>query len=277
MKRALLRLAALLAALRCVQAWAWAPTEPSTTVTSRRDVLHASTAIAAAAAVATTTIHPVACHAASPLDAAEAVRRSAANIPGYGQTDVFYPISLAGSWKATRVVELPGRDTPLRLTYTYRFIPSIEDDAVVADRGANQAELEQAIIQTVLIQDDSTTIAPTTPKVQHEWTASNPNNLRLVLSDGTKKEIKVTKRATERTQNTVSSSEFQRVTQEDQRGIPNVSARRVVSKWKMTDDGTAVEGLEVVYAMGGADPLAANGGISSQPTALSKSRIYLVR
>jgi len=230
--------------------------------------------------------------AAAPLDAGEAVRRSAANIPGYGKQDVFYPELFAGNWKMTREVEFNNNNpssssssSVLRLMYPIRFIRSIEDDAVVADRGYNQAELETALVRTVQRgrKDDgeessSSTTAPSTnsPKISYEWVQSNPNDLRLVLSDGTKKEIKVTKRATERTVDTVSSSEFQRVTQEERGGIPLISARRIVSKWKQVDEST-LEGIEIVYEMAGGDPLSTSLTGNITPTILSKSRLYLVR
>jgi hypothetical protein len=221
------------------------------------------------------------CHAATsaaPLDAGEAIRRSTANIPGYGQTDVFYPSSLAGKWEMTRLVDFGNGRDPLRLNYPFRFIQSIEDNAVVADRGVNQAELEKAIRRTVLAgkDTDNNTDDDGTSVRSYEWVPTNPNDLRLVLSDGTRKEIKVTKRATERTDGTVSSSEFQRITQEDQRGIPDVSARRVTTKWKLVDENT-LEGLEIIYSMAGGDPMSAASNNKAGPTVLSKSRMVLVR
>jgi hypothetical protein len=210
---------------------------------------------------------------AAPLDVGEAIRRSAANVPGYGQTDIFFPESFAGTWKVTRDVEFSGASKAnLRLQYSIRFIKSIEHGAVVADRGYNQAELETAIARTLKRGEQ---ISVTTANCSYEWVPTNPNELRLQLSDGTRKEIKVTKRATERSNDSVSSSEFQRVTQEDSRGVPVISARRVVSKWRTVDDST-VEAIEIVYDMGGGDPLAGdtkkNGG-----NMLSKSRLQLVR
>lgn len=248
---------------------------------TRREILGAT----AASVFPSILISPQAASAAAPLDAGEAIRRGAANLPGYGSSDVFYPKSFAGSWKMTRDVEFPssGSSSPpatLRLTYPVRFIQSIEDDAVVADRGYNQAELEAALAKRS---------NPSSPAsvLSYEWVANNPNVVKVALADGTKKEIKVTKRATERTNETVSSSEFQRITQEDTRqtnggpgGIPQISARRVVSKWKKVDDST-LEGIEIVYAVGGGgDPLSTglNGsGNTAAPTILSKSRLYLVR
>ena len=289
--------------------------DPTTTTTTRREMILAS------AVVITTTIigsvsSPQSAMAAAPLDAGEAIRRGASNLPGYGSSDVFYPESFAGSWKMTRDVEFPSSlsssssppSSPppvLRLTYPVRFIRSIEDDAVVADRGFNQAELEAALVRrrTSTASTSSSTTASTTATssavLSYEWTQNNPNVLRVVLSDGTKKEIKVTKRATERTEDTVSSSEFQRVTQETTTptptlqlqqqqqtgggppgGIPVISARRVVSKWKKVNDST-LEGIEIVYAVGGGgDPLSITSLVSNNnaaPTILSKSRLYLVR
>ena len=254
---------------------------------TRREILGAATAFSvAASSLPCILIAPQSATAAAPLDAGEAIRRGAANIPGYGSSDVFYPESFAGSWKVTRDVEFPSSASPsspppvLRLTYPVRFITSIEDDAVVADRGYNQAELEAA-----LARRGSASSSPTV--LSYDWVANNPNVVKVALADGTKKEIKVTKRATERTNNTVSSSEFQRITQEDTRqttgglgGIPQISARRVVSKWKTVDNST-LEGIEIVYAVGGGgDPLSTSltgSDTTSTPTILSKSRLYLVR
>ena len=209
-------------------------------------------------------------YAAAPTDAGEAIRRSAAAIPGFGPTDVFFPASLLGSWKMTREVELNGRSEKISLAYPFRFIRSIEEDSVVADRGVNQAELEMALMKAVLGKDDVPTLR------SYEWEVSNPNDLRLIMSDGSKKEIKVTKRAFERTDDYVSSSEFQRVTQESaSTGIPNLSARRVLTKWKIIDE-SRVEGMEIVYSMGGGDPLAGATGLT-EPNVLSKSKLVLVR
>lgn len=211
--------------------------------------------------------------AATPLDAGEAIRRSAATIPGYGQTDVFFPASLAGNWIMIREVDFGNGREPLRLSYPIRFLRSIEDDAVVADRGFNQAALEQAIVEAVYNDSEN---SPGRAVQSYEWVQTNPNDLRLVLESGKRKEIKVTKRSTERTESTVSSSEFQRITQEDQGGIPEISARRVVTKWKVVDD-TTLEGMEIIYNMGGGDPMSASSSTSSNPTVLSKSKMILQR
>jgi hypothetical protein len=263
---------------------------PTAVPATRREILVTATTFSVAASVPFLT--PQSSTAAAPLDAREAIRRGAANIPGYGSSDVFYPESFAGSWKVTRDVEFPSSvsnvnanansPTPvLRLTYPVRFIQSIEDDVVVADRGYNQAELEAALARRGSPSSSSLVV------LSYDWAANNPNVVNVAMADGTKKEIKVTKRATERTGDTVSSSEFQRITQEDTRqiggpgGIPQISARRVVSKWKKIDDST-LEGIEIVYAVGGGgDPLSTSltgqSNNNAAPTILSKSRLYLVR
>lgn len=162
-----------------------------------------------------------------------------------------------------RQVVLKG-DQTLDLDYTVRFIPSIEDGTVVADRGFNQGNLEAALRGQDAVRS-------------YQWTATNPNDLQLVFVDGTNKEIKVTKRATESTDSTVFSSEFQRVSEDDERGIPSITARRVLTKLKVNKD-SSLEGLEIVYNVGGGgDPLALslNSAQPQQPHVLSKSRLRL--
>lgn len=210
---------------------------------------------------------PLASTAATPASPNEAIRRAAANMPGYGQTDVFYPLSFEGKWRVTREI-VSSDDTidpsmlPMTVTYDIRFIRSIEDTAVVSDRGYNEAALVNALNNEALT---------------YEWSESNPNDLRLMFANGSRREIKVTKRATERTQDTVSSSEFQRITTEDARGIPVITAHRVLNKWKVLGDG-AIEGIEIVYNVGGnfGAPLAATGA-STSPKVTSKSRLSLQR
>jgi hypothetical protein len=219
--------------------------------------------------------------AAGPVNAAEAIRRSAAIVPGYGQSDVFYPPFFLGNWRAKRTIlslatEKDGNDDRgLTLEYSVRFLPSIEDNAVVADRGWNQANLEMAI-QSLSGQKSEASPAQSSFGPSYQWTETNPNDLRLTFPDGSRKEIKVTKRAVEKTIDGVFSSEFQRVTQEDSRGIPIITARRVMSKYKVV--GSNIEGIEIVYDAGGGDPLTGPiGGVSVQPKVLSKSRLLLER
>lgn len=207
--------------------------------------------------------------AAEPQSLGEAIRRSATQIPGYGPTDVFFPGQLLGTWNMTKEIDFLDDKEVLRVAYRYRFIASVEDDSVVADRGFNQAQLESAVIQSFLAASDQSPIS------SYEWQYTNPNDLRLSFSSGGTKEIKVTKRATELNGALISTSEFQRVTQQGPRGIPEVSARRVVTKWRIVDE-SRIEGLEVIFSMPGGDPLAGMSKASS-PQVLSKSRMVLIR
>lgn len=198
--------------------------------------------------------------AAAPVDAGEAIRRGSAHIPGFGSPDVYYPMAFRGSWTMHR--QMLSGDKAMDLIYLVRFLPSIEEGAVVADRGFNQANLEAAMRDGDAIRSV-------------RWTETNPNDLRMTLPDGSLKEIKVTKRATERTVATVFSSEFQRVTQEE-KGIPQITARRVLTKWKVVNNDK-IEGLELVYNVaGGGDPLALQLQ-AQEPHLLTKSRLVLER
>ena len=224
---------------------------------SRRDaVLVSSSATLSVTAVAASTPLP-----ASAADPAEAIRKSASNLPGYGSPDVYYPASWQGLWTMQRDVLFSNEQT-LTLTYKVRFLPS-SDGLAVQDRGYNQQNLENTL------RPDSVQSV--------DWVASNPNDLRLVFRSGQRKELKVTKRATERTgSDTVTSSEFQRVLQEDERGIPQVSARRVVSQWRQIDEDTLVA-QEMVYDVGGGgDPMAMPQTMPKNEI-LSKSRMKLTR
>jgi hypothetical protein len=195
--------------------------------------------------------------ASTDKDAGESIRRGASNLPGYGPSDVFYPPTFRGKWNVKR--EIVDQKT---VEYEMRFIVS-SNAMVVADRGFNEAAFERAI-SSIGIQS-------------YEWTETNPNDLRLIREDGSRKEIKVTKRSSEQADDFVSSSEFQRITTEDAvRRIPVITAQRVLTKWKIVSDSD-IEGLEIIYDMGGAgDPLA-GASTASGPTLLSKSRLHLKR
>lgn len=232
-------------------------------------------AVMIAATIAVPPSSPV--EAAVATDAGEAIRRGAANLPGYGPSDVFYPRPFQGLWKMQRQVSI-NDETKISLNYDVRFIASIQDESVVADRGFNQANLETAIRRQQTRTDSAKN---TDVYVQsYQWLPSNPNDLRMIFADGSRKDIKVTKRASDITDETVFSSEFQRVSQENGGGIPVITARRVLTKWKILNE-SVVEGLELVYDMGvGGDPLSmqtlpSQGG--AEPKLLSKSRLRMVR
>lgn len=211
-----------------------------------------------ATSLPTSLLAPASSQAASSTNAREAVRRAAAYIPGYGNTDVFYPKSWQGTWACQRTdaygENQPGDDKPYK--YSMRFLLSIEDDAVVLDRGYAARSREQALTGT----------APETV----QWTSTNPNDLTTVRQDGVRREIKVTKRASERTGDAVNFSEFQRITIDKIGNVPVIVARRVMQKWKQVDTNT-LEALEIVYDMGrGDNPM-------MEPKVSSKSRMRLTR
>jgi len=215
---------------------------------------------------------------------------------------VYYPKTFQGTWTTHRTILSSAnsstgkaRGSGIALEYSVRFLPSVQEDAVVADRGFNQANLEAAAAVAEanidgINSDNGTTIQSC------EWTETNPNDLKLIFRDGSRKDVKVTKRATERTDSTVFSSEFQRVVvtkaAQDSRteasgrlqtSVPAISARRVLSKWKVIDDNH-IEGLELVYDadIGGlGDPLLTQLAQwqqqKDQSTLLLKSRLVLER
>jgi hypothetical protein len=226
---------------------------------SRRHFIHSLPAVGFALLPSTATA----------LDPSESIRQTASSLPGYGPADVYYPQGFQGSWRLRREVVV-GDKTTLDIAYPVRFLPSIQDDPVVADRGFNQMNLENSLLAPDSVQS-------------YDWNESNPNDLHMVFKSGKTKDLKVTKRATERTDTTISSSEFQRVvTQESFNGIPQISARRVLTKWKADENGTTWKGLELVYEMGGGgDPMSLTTLSNSQQQAtqvlLSKSRLTLTR
>ena len=208
-------------------------------------------------------------------DAGETIRRGASNLPGYGPADVYFPQIFKGKWNVVEEETVHGRT----MEYEMRFIPSM-DNLVVADRGFNEAARQKAKMSDNNNADNNTI---TTGGVRsYEWTETNPNDLRLTLEDGSRQEIKVTKRRTENEQESqdfVSSSEFRRITTEDAvLRIPVISAQRVLTKWRVVTD-SHVEGLEIVYDMsvGGIDPLTGPAPSSSGPQVISKSRLHLTR
>jgi hypothetical protein len=210
-------------------------------------------------------------------DAGETIRRGASNLPGYGPADVYYPPIFKGKWNVVEEETVQGRT----IEYEMRFIPSM-DNFVVADRGFNEVARQKAKMSDNNNADNS--IIATGGVRSYEWTETNPNDLRLTMEDGSRQEIKVTKRRTENEQESqdyVSSSEFRRITTEDAvLRIPVISAQRVLTKWKVVTD-SKIEGLEIVYdmSMGGIDPLTgpAPSSSSSGPQVISKSRLHLTR
>jgi hypothetical protein len=234
--------------------------------------------------------------------AGESLRRSAPSmIPGLGPSDIFYPESFVGSWNMNRQVVLSDDNSIiLTLNYPIRFLSSLNVNgkaAAVADRGYNQAALENALRRSGASSSSSSSSTPPVNNVvqSYTWSASNPNDLSIFFTNGSSKEIKVTKRAASIIVNaaapenasasavttTIDSSEFQRVTLDDQT-VPVISARRVLTKWKVImDNPDVVEGLELVYDMTsvgfGSDPLTLTQQQQQPPKLLSKSRLRITR
>jgi hypothetical protein len=237
--------------------------------------------------------------------AGEAIRRTAANIPGYGQADVFYPPSFLGKWKATRTILAAAPEYlssssssitfPITVTYEMRFIPvdgdpdfnnSKEVTKVVADRAFNEISYQTALSSIIADTNNSdSTTANTNNLLVANWNPSNPNVLTMQYSknNSSSKEIKVTKRASEVSyaDETVSSSEFRRITTvgSSSSAIPTISASRILNKWK-SNGPSSLEGIELLYedvSMAVTDPLAAtnNKNASAGPRLLCKSRILL--
>ena len=205
----------------------------------------------------------------------EALRRSAANLPGYGPTDVFYPLSWQGTWTLQREDIL----TNSTFTYPIRFIQSIDRDAVIADRTFN----ERNYWETVQRGDRNSNIVQSI-----QWTETNPNDLNILFTNGLRRNVKITKRASDRTNTTVSSSEFQRILEDksslDGSTVPKLVSRRTLTKWKMITDNH-IEGIEIIYDMnveGDADRIdlstsLQSNDVSRPPKLISKSRFYLDR
>jgi hypothetical protein len=210
------------------------------------------------------------------LSVGEALRRSASNIPGYGPTDIFYPLTWQGTWTLRRENYTKINETPVTLIYPIRFIQSVDKEAVVADRTFNELNYWETVqggdkrggtVQTI------------------KWTETNPNDLDIFFTNGIHRNLNITKRATERTDTTVSSSEFQRILEDksSMNGsmVPSITSRRILTKWKMITDNQ-IEGIEAIYDMnmdGNVDPM--NFSLTTneqrQPKLLSKSRLYLDR
>lgn len=236
--------------------------------------------------IALSTMIPLASNAAASNAAqtpGEAIRRSAANIPGYGPPDVYFPSSMIGRWKVNRQIVnsddslFANLQMPISLTYDVRFISVDGDDTeartdfkVIADRQYNSASFYNAV------RSDNF------PKIQSiSWSPFNPNVCTTNYSDGSMKEEKVTKRAVDSDLDSglVSSSEFKRITETSLSSmVPNIKAIRVLTKWKLTSENT-VDGIELVYTDPSiaVDPMTARSGASSKPILSSKSLFRLER
>jgi hypothetical protein len=239
---------------------------------------------------------------------AEAIRLiSSKTIPGLGPPDIYYPPNFVGRWKTTRVIsssddvffkELQDRGVklPIQVTSEMRFVPynagkdfqqqetNPDSNTVpaIADRSFNEKSYYAALSEEIgrLYQQSST--KSSLPSIQRcDWTPTNPNVLALEYSDGSSKEIKVTKRSSDVSNDgsNLFSSEFRRITvvppsssSSITGGIPSVYKSRVLTKWRqVSGSNDVIEGIEILYNEQGtlgdrnSDPLqmGSNGVISS--------------
>lgn len=204
-----------------------------------------------------------------------AIRQSMSNVPGYGQADIVYPDYFEGKWKLVRTqFPINAQEDPRIYDYEVRFVR--KEFGVVADRGFNEANRYMAI------NNDSSFVR------QKSWDVSNPNVLTLSFRDGTSKEMKVTRRSTELSGNAsslndwgLSSSEFLRVSDVGNNGIPIISTIHILSKWKPGTDQNTIEGIELEYDEGNlGDPMSfasPQGGAGGPQKSKLKSRLRMTR
>jgi hypothetical protein len=233
---------------------------------------------------------------------AEVIRLTSSNIiPGLGPSDIYYPNTFVGRWRASSTIinsdddfwldyQTMGIKLPIPITSEMRFVPYNNDNdynvGAIADRAYNEQSYHGALVATL----DSlySTTKPKFPNIQLvNWTPSNPNVLSITYTDGSAKEIKVTKRSVDVSNDSkeIFSSEFRRITTIPAAatsgssigggmgigGIPTISKSRILTKWKCVNDGSGInnnliEGIEITYNEQGtlgnksSDPLLLGGG-----------------
>ena len=230
---------------------------------------------------------------------AEAVRLlTSKSIPGLGPPDIYFPSYFVGIWKVTSVIttsddnfwnemKLNGVNLPVTIVSKMRFVPydagkdfmNENEDTypnnsnknnipVIADRAFNEKSYYAALSEE--LNRLYSTTKPTLPSIQSvTWTPTNPNVLSLVYANGSSKEVKVTKRSLDVSNdgNSIFSSEFRRITTVPPAsssessismgigGIPSISKSRILTKWKQSsiadtdniNDVNRIEGIEIVY------------------------------
>jgi hypothetical protein len=243
--------------LHCINAFSFQPAKTASNkshdnlLQNRRNILKSTATLAAMLSITTATTTSDKALAAQ--TAGEAVRRSAANLPGYGQPDIYYLSSFIGKWKATRTIissddpALLSFILPLTTTCDSRFITVDRDGntngKVIADRAFNEASYYNAIralleVQQPQLQLQSQLEIRMPASIQSvNWSPFNPNVLNTIYNNAeSSKEIKVIKRAAELDDNNstttlISSSEYRRVTTTTEgMGIPSISASRLMAK-----------------------------------------------
>ena len=214
-----------------------------------------------------------------PLDLAQAVaispeeviRQGASQLPGYGQPDVYYPHTFSGVWRVTRTSERGEK-----VIYKVRFV-KLSDGRVVADRAYNEISYQTAVRPSSIQSVD--------------WDTKNPNVLHVTFSNGTWKEVKVTKRSyqagtTSDGMKTFTASELRRITYTDYpdvNSIPTIQGSRLMTKWKWDENSglstvNVIEGIELLIPTGeSGDPLTSPGTNTISRLASSKCYLYMER
>lgn len=226
---------------------------------------------------------------------AEAIRLlSAKSIPGLGPPDIYYPPYFVGKWRVTHFISSSddnfwsdmkqnGVDLPVTVVSEMRFVPydagkdfsgdgNPNNVPAIADRTFNEKSYYASLSEKV---NRNSAVKSMSSIQSLNWTPTNPNVLSLAYTDGSSKEIKVTKRSSDVSKDGsgVFSSEFRRITDVPSSeglagGIPQFYKSRLLTKWKQAGGGTnadggvdLIEGLEITYNEQGtfgdkkADPL----------------------
>jgi hypothetical protein len=142
-----------------------------------------------------------------------------------------------------------------------------------SERGSYQTAVRPSSIQSV------------------DWDTKNPNVLHVTFSNGTWKEVKVTKRSyqagtTSDGMKTFTASELRRITYTDYpdvNSIPTIQGSRLMTKWKWDENSglstvNVIEGIELLIPTGeSGDPLTSPGTNTISRLASSKCYLYMER
>jgi len=186
----------------------------------------------------------------------EIIRKKAANLPGYGPPDLYYPDYFLGNWNCVEqsVVSRNGEKTTYPASgRSVRFI-DVGDGGVVLDRSHSLLQADGSFVFSVL-----TSGRPPPPIRDVRWDRKNPNVLSATYADGSSLEIKVTKRAllSSPSDEGWEGSEYRRITlQKAGDTVPRIYRSRRRARWRTiaegTPEGIIIENFEEVGQDGGA-------------------------
>lgn len=233
----------------------------------------------------------------SPTSTRETIARVAANLPGYGEPDIYYPAQFLGSWRCSRTLTaltFPASvDSGSSGFSAHQWLADMDASCAAMYREM-EATLNRSIeYRTRFFQRDGHVILdrafdayersraeqPFSGRtvVEARWNPNNPNILAIECIDGTIRELKVTKRATEDSgsPDAFGFSEYYRVadttTGKIMSGVPQLVGLRVQARYRKMKEG-AIEGLELrrVYP-------AVSYTSNPKPAFTAKTRIILER